>query len=544
MKILKIIAIVIAVLIVVVIALPFVIPVNSFRPQIESELTTALGRKVTVGNLSLSILSGSVAADDIAIADDPAFGTAPFIQAKGLKVGVEVMPLIFSKTLHITELTLSHPQVVLLHAPSGRWNFSTLGGGNTPKATPASSDQSFEQNLSVAKLNIKDGQVSIAETNAHAKAHVYRNVDVSVKNFSFSSQFPFTLGADLPGGGKVKLDGTAGPINRNDTSLTPLQAKVEVKKLDLAASGFIDPESGIAGLADFDGTVSSDGKQALSNGNATAEKLKLSPKGSPAGRTVTMRYATTYELQKQTGQLTQGDVTVGKAVAKLGGGYDLHGESAVLNMKLNADNMPVEDLEAMLPALGVILPSGSSLEGGNLSSDLTIVGPVSKLVITGPVRLVNSKLKGFDIGSKMSTISALTGVKSGQDTSIQNFSSNVHVAPSGIQTDNINLVVPAIGTLTGTGTISPQNALDYKMIASLRGAVGGISQMAGLGGKGATVPFFIQGTAANPKFMPDLKGMVGSQLTNRIGSQVPGGQNAQGVADALGGLFGKKKKKP
>ena len=51
----KIIAIVVVVLIVALVALPFLINVNSFRPRIESELTTALGRKVTVGNLSLSL---------------------------------------------------------------------------------------------------------------------------------------------------------------------------------------------------------------------------------------------------------------------------------------------------------------------------------------------------------------------------------------------------------------------------------------------------------------------------------------------------------
>jgi AsmA protein len=536
----KIIVIVIAVLIVIVIALPFVINVNNYRPQIESELTTALGRKVTVGNLSLSILSGSVAADNIAIADDPAFGSAPFIQAKGVKVGVEVIPLISSKTLHITDLTLSGPQVLLSRTAAGRWNFSTLGANTQKSAT--SSDQSFEQNLSVAKLDIKGGQVSISD-NAHPKPHIYRNVNVSVKNFSFSSQSPFTLDAELPGGGTLKLDGTAGPVNRSDAAVTPVQAKLAIKKLDLAASGFIDPESGIAGVADFDGTVNSDGKQAISNGTASIEKLKLSPKGSPAPRAVAVRYATTYELQKQTGQLTQGDVSVAKAAAKLGGTYDLHGESPVLNLKLNADNMPVDDLETLLPALGVTLPSGSSLEGGTLSSDLTISGPISKLVIAGPVKVVNTKLKGFDMGSKLSAISAFTGAKSGQDTSIQNFSSNVHVAPSGIQTENINLVVPAIGTMTGSGTISPQNTLDYKMTASLSGgAVSGLSQMAGMGGKGGTVPFFIQGTASDPKFVPDVKGMIGSQLTNRLGSQVPGGQNTQGITNALGGIFGKKKK--
>ena len=93
---LKIVAIVLAVLIVIVIALPFFIDANLFRPRIESELTSALGRQVKVGNLSLSILKGGVTADDISIADDPAFNKAPFVKAKSLNVGVELMPLIFS----------------------------------------------------------------------------------------------------------------------------------------------------------------------------------------------------------------------------------------------------------------------------------------------------------------------------------------------------------------------------------------------------------------------------------------------------------------
>src|SRR5438309_942087 len=119
---LKIVGIVIVALIVIVVVLPFVINVNDFRPRIETELTNALGRKVTVGNLSLSLITGSLGADNIAIADDPSFGTSPFIQAKKLDVGVEMLPLIFSKTLHITDITLSQPQVNLLRDRSGKWN--------------------------------------------------------------------------------------------------------------------------------------------------------------------------------------------------------------------------------------------------------------------------------------------------------------------------------------------------------------------------------------------------------------------------------------
>jgi AsmA protein len=182
-----------------------------------------------------------------------------------------------------------------------------------------------------------------------------------------------------------------------------------------------------------------------------------------------------------------------------------------------------------------------------------IVGPVDKLVITGPIRLAQTKLAGFNLASKMSAISALSGAKTGSDTSIQNLSTDARVAPDGVRTQNINLTIPALGTVTGNGTISPAGALDYKMNANLAGGgvVTGLTQLAGIGGGGGKggggIPFFIQGTTSDPHFVPDVKGMVGGQLKGGLGGALgglTGGKNPAGSspADALGGLFGKKKK--
>jgi AsmA protein len=548
MKALKIIGIVVAVLIVIAIALPFLINVNSFRPKLESELTDALGRQVKVGNLSLSILSGSVSAEDLSIADDPAYSKDPFIRAKSLKVGVEVMPLIFSKTLHVTDITLDQPEIALLRDASGKWNFSSLGN-KSAKAAPASAPSSTPD-LSVSKLDVKNGRLSVNRANSSIKPHVYDNVDISVRNFSPTSQFPFTISANLPAGGTAKLEGKAGPINSADVSESPIEAQINVKSLDLTASGFVEPSTGIAGVADFDGNLNSDGKLLRTSGTLKASKLKLAVKGTPAPEPMTVKYATDYDLKKQGGTLTQGDVSLGKALAKLTGGYRSQGESTILNMKLNGDGMSVDDLQSFLPALGVILPSGSKLQGGTLSVNVGITGPVDKLVIVGPIRLAQTKLAGFNLSSKMSAISALSGSQSGSDTSIQNLSTDARVAPEGIRTQNVNLTIPALGTVTGNGTISPGGALDYKMNASLSGgAVTGLTQLAGIGGKGGSIPFFIQGTTSDPKFMPDVQGMVNGQLKGGLGGALGGlmgGKNSNGntpsPVDALGGLFGKKKK--
>src|SRR5215471_2460724 len=116
-------------LLVIALAVPFVIDPNSFRPMLQDRLTTALGREVKLGDLKLSIFSGAVTASDLSIADNPAYSRQPFVQAKSLGVSVEIWPLITSRQLHVTGLTIDHPSISLIQGNNGEWNFSNLGGG-------------------------------------------------------------------------------------------------------------------------------------------------------------------------------------------------------------------------------------------------------------------------------------------------------------------------------------------------------------------------------------------------------------------------------
>lgn len=544
MKILKIVGIVVAILLVILIALPFLINVNSFRPKIESELTTALGRQVTVGNLSLSLLSGSVEAENISIADDPKFSKTPFVTAKSLKVGVELMPLIFSKQLNITGITLQDPQITLLKTPTGTWNFSSLGGANKQASTDQKAPSTTAQNISVAQLTIANGKLIVGKANSSAKPTVYDKVNIDVSNFSNTSQFPFKLTASLPGSGDVNITGKAGPISADDASKTPFDAAVKVNSMNIAASGFVDPATGINGIANFDGTLNSNGSEAKAVGLFTGSKMVFSPKGSPAPKNITIKHTVNVDLDKQVMNIAQGDIGIGSAKAQLTGTVATQGETQVANLKLNAPGMPVDELESMLPSFGVILPQGSQLKGGTLSTDLAIQGPVDKLVIVGPVKLANTKLVGFDLGSKLGALSTFAGkAVSNPDTSIQNFSLDARQSPAGTQANNINLTVPAIGVITGAGTVSPAGALAFKMLANLHGGVaGGLTEVAGLGSGKGGIPFAIEGTTASPKFVPDVKGIVGGVAQGALG-QIGAGKGVPPEAvNALGGLLGKKKK--
>jgi AsmA protein len=562
---LRLILIIVGALVLLLVIAPFLIPVNQFRPTIEDKASAALGRKVQVGNLSLSLVGGSVGAESLSIGDDPKFSQSPFLTAKSVKVGVEMLPLIFSKTLNVTGVTIENPEVTLLRNPAGQWNYSSLGGPSAkfesaqtsaPKTPVSSSPAEF----SVKQLDLKDGRITVGSTSS-PKRSVYDHVDVSASDVSLNSKFPVKVTADLPSGGKFKLDGNAGPVDKQDSTLTPVDAMLDVTSLNLASTGLLDPSLGLGGIVDLSASLVSNNGDAETKGTAQLSKALLIAGGSPAGEPVKVDFNTKYDLRKNTGVLNPSTVKIGNATSHLNGTYERKGEETMVNAKITGDNMPAKDLEAFLPALGIHLPQGASLQAGTLSTNLNITGPTNKLVTAGNVGLFSAKLAGFDLGSKMSSIAALSGVKSGKDLDIEKMTTNLKMAPTGLEANNFQAVLPAVGNLMGGGTIDSKNNLDFKMAATLAtssvaggaaspvsaGVAGLLGKQGGGGCKSTSIPFVIKGTTSDPKFAPDVGGLASSMLKTQLGcaaGAAPAGGlgQSQNPVDAIGGLFGKKKK--
>src|SRR5579859_1062466 len=566
---LKIIGIIVAVIVVLLLVAPFLIPVNSFRPTIEQAASDALGRKVQLGDLTLSLISGSLTAKNLSIGDDPKFSPSPFLTAKSLSVGVEIMPLIFSKSLNVTGITIDEPEVTLLRNPAGQWNYSSIGGSSKPsaaKSSQKSGSSAAPSDISVKKLELKNGKIIVGTTNSQ-KRSTYDHVNITATDVSMNSKFPLTVSADLPGGGQFKLDGNAGPVDKADSALTPLDAKIHVGSLDLARTGFLDPSLGLGGLVDMDSTIASKDGTAETKGTLKLSKALLVQGGSPSGVPAVVEYGTKYDLRKSSGVILPSTLRIGSAAAHINGTYASRGEDTVVDVKLNGESMPAKDLETFLPAIGVSIPKGASLTAGNINTSLNIKGPTNKLVTDGNIGLFAAKLEGFDLGSKMSAISALTGLKTGKDLEIEKLTTNVHMAPTGLRAEDFNAILPALGTLAGGGTVDSKNNLGFKMAATLTG--GAIGAMGGAGNdigsvlgaatgagksgnckKGTTIPFMIQGTTADPKFVPDvggvaaglLKAQLGCSGGTLLGAGEKGATSPVNAVDALSGLFGKKKK--
>ena len=527
------IGILVAVSLLAVVTLPLWFNANDFRPRLESALTEALGREVKVGNLKLAILAGSVTTDDLSVADDPLFNRTPFVRAKSLNLSVELWPLLFSHKLNVTGLTIDQPEIMLLQSPAGDWNFSKLGaksGGKPRTAAPASTGSGLD--LSVKLVRITGGRFTLGKTGGHARPLVLQQLNAELRDFSDTSVFPFSLSTKVAGGGSIDLEGKAGPIDEADVSATPVQASLKIAQLDLAGSGVTAASPGVAGLFSFDGNGESKGDNVQATGRVKMEKLKLARNGTPAANPVELDFVVHHNLRKQSGTVRRGDIHVGKALASLTGTYALQGEATVLHMNLNGPEMPIPELAAMLPAMGIVLPAGSSLQGGTASAKFAMEGPADRLVTSGSLAFNNTKLAGFDMGKKMATIEALAGIRATPDTEIQTLSSDLRMAPDGMSAENIKLIVPAIGEMGGSGTVSPENALDFHMTVAVHGGGGG-GVIAMVSDK--PLPFQVQGTCSNPQFRPDMKA-IEKQEVSKLKSEA--GKAAGGFLKGL--LNGKK----
>lgn len=513
----KIAAAVIVLLIIVFAALFFLVNANTFRPMLETQLSTALGRQVKLGNLQFAPFSGSLVASDLSIAGDPAYGAMPFLTARQLRIGVEMGPLIFSRQLKVRSFQAEEPQIHLVRGANGSWNFSSIGRSALGGTRDINAGSAFSD-LTAGLIAIRDGSAVVESLPPQGPARVYNHLNLSVRQFSLTKRFPFTLSASLPAGGEVSVTGNVGPINQQDAAMTAYDAQISVKHLDPVAAGFLDPNIGVSLLANIDAHAVSDGQTLNSSGTVHMDRLQLRKTGSPAPKAVDLVYNVTQNLKDNTGQLKSADVNIGNVAIHLSGVYRLIPDNPWLNVKVSGQNLPIDELQALMTAAGVTLPNGSVLKGGTLTIALTATGPASNLVINGPVAADNTSLVGFDLGSKISGIAALGGIKTGDITAIQKLRLNLLATNAGLKTDHIYALMPAVGEATGSGTVAPSGALNYRLLVRVKTAHGlgkaGAGLLAKLNGtndkaqNGIGIPMLVHGTANDPVITADVGGVM------------------------------------
>jgi AsmA protein len=462
-----------------------------------------------------------------------------------LRIGVQMKPLIFHRQLIVRSFEIEAPQIHLIRAEDGAWNFATLSHG---AASPSATQPAALADLPVGLITINEGNATIEKLPFEKNRQVYDHLDARLEHFSLDNAFPFTVSASLPGDGKVEVSGTVGPVNPQDAASTAFDAQLTIRHLDPTVAGYVDPAAGISMIAGLDAHIVSDGINVTSDGKVHAEHLILLKGGEAAPHPVDASYQASHSLKGNSGRVSDLAVQTGAVAIHIKGTYQLAANVPVVDLNLLAQSVPIDDLQALMPAVGVRLPNDAVLKGGTLSANFQIKGSARDNVIAGSYELKNTELVGYDLGSKIVGIAALGGIKTGDTLDIELSRADIRITKSGSESTNIDSVLPALGESTGSGTVSPSGELNFHLISNVTSAKGlnkvGVNILTKLNGTSSAakpstatgIPINITGTAENPIITADVNGLMkgnaaalrskGSDILNKT---------------HLSNLFGKKK---
>jgi AsmA protein len=440
-------------------------------------------------------------------------------------------------------LSLSAPRVRLLQAGNGSWNFSTLGASQTADDTPVEVPP-----FAIDALRLSDGELAIQRAGKPIRR--YSGLTLELDGIALDAAVPFRFAVRPAAGGTLALNGTAGPLDPGDLGLTPVEARVELEGLDLArVLAEIDAaDAGLAGVMTFAGDVRIAQGKVASTGGAEVDSLRLIEAGEPSPQPVRFDYRLDYDLNTQRGRLSDSLLRLGDTALALSGTLDNRGEVARLDLTLDGKDLPVDDLQALLPMLAIALPEDSRLSGGTASTRLRVQGKADALTIAGPVALRDSRLVGFSIGERMGQAMAIAGLKAPDDTVLRSADTDLRIDDSGVAMDAIKAEIAEFGRLEGNGRINADESLNFRFVARLAeeaigenglgGRFGAALQGALTRGSRDGIALRVGGTAETPQFSVDQASLARLGASAALGAALAGeeggaGLDTQSATDAL-----------
>ncbi|MBI2158099.1 MAG: AsmA family protein, partial [Candidatus Rokubacteria bacterium] len=311
-------------------ALPFLVDLPRVKALIAGSAAQALGRPVKFASVSLSLLPlPAVELRGLEVAEDPAFGTAPFLKLDTGRLRLRLRPLLGGR-VEFREVTLSAPRIALVQRADGRWNVASLGAApeargtaRAPRAGGGSGAPGGGAPLLAARVSIQHGVVTYAP-GAPGPAGSWRLEDLNLTLADGGAGSLAVAGTlrVMPGDLAVTItDGRIGGLNGGHGLLdAPLAARVSLDGRDVAplVAALAGPAPAIAGPVKGTLTVSGTLGAPRATGTLALATVRLTRRSAacpePQQRTLALT-GLTLAPAWQDGRLTARPVTAG-----LGGG--------------------------------------------------------------------------------------------------------------------------------------------------------------------------------------------------------------------------------
>jgi uncharacterized protein involved in outer membrane biogenesis len=167
------------------VALPWLVDVPRVQAYIAAAASQALGRPVRFTSLSVSALpTPSVRLKGLQVAEDPKFGTQPFLVVEEGRFRIRLRPL-FSGRVELTELTLDKPRVQIIDDGAGHLNMASLGPtaspGRAAPRPPAAAAPAGATAATISRVRLKDGMAHMVRRGAKPLDLRLEAIDIVVR---------------------------------------------------------------------------------------------------------------------------------------------------------------------------------------------------------------------------------------------------------------------------------------------------------------------------------------------------------------------------
>lgn len=236
------------------VALPLLVDTPRVQALIAGSAAGAVGRPVKFTSLSVRVFPRpTVELHGLEVAEDPGFGTAPFLRLDTGTLQLRLRPLLAGR-VEFGELVLKQPTITLSRTADGRWNVASLGAthdGRSPVRPGRGGGAAAAGGVLGSRVRIDDGVLVYAAPDRGSALTKYRveHLDLTLTGGGPSLAFE--------GGARVKPGDLAIKITRGKVSLNgarpateaPLAAHVVLEGKDVRelVASFVGASPAIGG---------------------------------------------------------------------------------------------------------------------------------------------------------------------------------------------------------------------------------------------------------------------------------------------------------
>jgi len=494
-----------------VIAVPMLIDIDRYRPQVVARLQEETGKPAEIGRLALTLLPKlSIRVDNFALGNPPGFPKGDFVRARRIYAVVDAGAL-WNRQVVITSLQLDEPIINLLSDVRGTWNFE-----NPPKAgdvsKPAANEPAAFTLGVISSASIKGGELKAANLLASGRPG---------PNF-FEAH---AVGIDLA-----------------DVDLNAFIATAAASLIPPADAGHALAWASLEAVPVY---AAEPPAKPAAQGTLTAEVLRFGTLQATSVKT---------KLRLFPKQVFLDDLS-----------FDLYGGHARGDLSFSfAGQNPRYSTNARVSGVDVAklleaFPEARGQMTGKLDGSMKLSGevthspdPLAGIRGTGQLTVKNGQLPRLQLNKNLMLLARLTnlGPAAGDPSSFSLISTDLNIANQRLTSNKITVVGNGV-EVDGSGsmTMAGAGSLDYQGTARLAAGQNLVSSLlASLAG--ATVadgklsfPFTLGGTLQDPKFSVKSVGPAGALQGLLGGKEQQGQTQQQGPQDLVKGISGLFKKK-